>query len=177
MRHRQIDPGHTAKRNVLRIAGPLILLVGALFLIVGVGSFFMSFGGFGPPRYFWCVFVGMPLIFIGKVMSVAGFAGAVARYQAGEYAPVAKDTFNYIADESEVGVRTLASAVGQGLRGETNQAVLQCPACGSDNDPGSKYCDQCGGPLPGEVSCPGCGEINDHDARFCDRCGRSIADA
>lgn len=158
----------------MRFIGPVLLVVGLLFMIVGVGNFFLSFGNMNPPRLFWCAFVGMPLLAIGSALTKAGFAGAVARYQAGEYAPVAKDTFNYVADGTQDGVRSIASAVGEGLRGETSVDTSPCPACNAPNDPGSKFCDQCGGAFPADVRCPGCGEVNDPDARFCDRCGDRI---
>ena len=177
MRQRQIDPGHIRKRNALRVVGPIILAVGLLFVIVGTVDFFRAFGGSETPKLFWCNFVGMPLMFVGFVLSGLGFGGAVARYQAGEYAPVAKDTFNYIAEETQDGVRTVASAIGDGLRGEASKpdgADLTCPGCGASNEAGSKFCDQCGKPLPEDVVCPGCGEANDPDARFCDRCGEAL---
>lgn len=180
MRQRQIDPRHTEARNALRAIGFLVLVIGGIFLAVGVIDFFASFGSFRPPRLFWCAFVGMPLVGIGIAMLKAGFMGAVARYQANEYAPVAKDTFNYIADETQDGVRTVASAIGDGLRGEgrkTDEADLTCPDCGASNQAGSKFCDQCGGALPQDVVCPGCGESNDPDARYCDRCGRPVGGA
>lgn len=177
MRRRGIDPNHNAKRAALRLIGPVVLVIGLLFTIVGVGNFFMAFGSHGPPKLFWCAFVGMPLIAIGSALTKAGFAGAVARYQAGEYAPVAKDTFNYVADGTRDSVRSIASAVGEGLRGEAVEDTLPCPACDASNEPDSKFCDQCGGAFPGEKSCPGCGEVNGPDARFCDRCGERIGPA
>lgn len=177
MRRRNIDPNHQGKHAALRLVGLLVLAVGLVFMIVGISNFFSAFGGSGPPRLFWCAFVGMPLVAIGTALTKAGFAGAVARYQAGEYAPVAKDTFNYVADGTQGGVRTIASAIGEGLRGEAGEDTLPCPACGAFNEQGSKFCDQCGGAFPVELRCPGCGEINDPDARFCDRCGEPISQA
>ena len=111
----RINPGHTQVRGVLRLVGPIVLGVGVILMIVGLGSFFSSFGTFEPPRYFWCCFLGMPLIMIGLVMSQFGFMGAITRYQAGEVAPVGKDTFNYMADRTKGGLKTVASAIGAGL--------------------------------------------------------------
>ena len=61
-------PKHKETRSFLRVAGLVIALVGLIFLIIGVASFFSSFGGGGSPRLFWCSFVGMPLLFVGGVM-------------------------------------------------------------------------------------------------------------
>jgi len=109
------SPYHSGVRTVLRVAGPAIVGVGLLFLIVGVSSFFMSFGTFEPPRYFWCVFVGMPLLFVGGVMCQFGYLGAVQRYVAGESAPVAKDVANYMGENVQPGVRSVAKAVTEGI--------------------------------------------------------------
>jgi predicted ATPase/class 3 adenylate cyclase len=49
---------------------------------------------------------------------------------------------------------------------------MVCAACGSENRPGSRFCDQCGSPLA--LSCPACGEPNRADARYCVACGASI---
>jgi hypothetical protein len=35
----------------------------------------------------------MPILFVGTAMCMFGFMGALARYQAGEVAPVGKDAF------------------------------------------------------------------------------------
>src|SRR5713101_2360210 len=92
------SPHHNAVRMVMQVGGPLIAVVGVIFTIVGFASFFSSIGSFEPPRYFWCAFVGLPLVFVGLVMSMPGFLGSFYRYFAGEAAPVAKDTVNYMGE-------------------------------------------------------------------------------
>jgi hypothetical protein len=109
------SPQHNTIRKVLRIGGPCVGILGLFFMIVGLGSFFSSFGSFGPPRYFWCVFVGMPLLFVGLVMCKFGYMGAVYRYMAGETAPVAKDTINYVGERIQPGVKAVAKAVTEGI--------------------------------------------------------------
>jgi hypothetical protein len=79
-------------------------------------SFFSAFGGSGPPRLFWCCFVGMPILFVGIVMCKFGYLGAVARYVAAESAPVAKDTINYVAQETQGAVKTIARSVAEGVQ-------------------------------------------------------------
>lgn len=100
----------------LRLGGPLVILVGLTFMAIGLLSFFSAFGTFEPPRYFWCCFVGMPFLFVGLVMTMYGYAGAVFRYWASETAPVAKDTFNYLAEGTQPGVRTTSRAITEGIR-------------------------------------------------------------
>ena len=60
-------PQHREARSVLRVIGPVIALAGLVLTIIGIGSFFSSFGSFGgSPRYFWCAFLGLPLLAVGS---------------------------------------------------------------------------------------------------------------
>ncbi len=109
-------PGHHGTRSFLRVAGPLVAAVGLIFLIVGTVSFFSAFGGSGSPRLFWCCFVGMPLLFVGGVMCMFGFMGAVARYTAAEQVPVTTDAINDLAEGTQGAVKTVARAVAEGVK-------------------------------------------------------------
>jgi len=109
-------PKHRGIRSFLRVAGPLVAGVGLILLIVGMASFFSAFGGSGPPRLFWCCFVGMPLLFVGGVMCKFGFMGAVARYTAAEQVPVATDAISDLAEGTQGAVKTVARAVAEGVR-------------------------------------------------------------
>lgn len=172
-----MDDGHQEIKSVLRAIGPVMVAVGLLFLIVGIGSFFASFGSFGPPRYFWCAFVGMPILGVGVGICKFAFMGPVARYMANEIAPVGKDTFNYMADGTKDAVRDLAGAVGDGLRagaGPEQARLVRCHKCNSDNDSAANFCNNCGAALSKSKACSSCHELNDPDARFCDNCGRQI---
>ena len=171
----RINPGHNQMRGVLRVVGPMVLGLGVVLMLVGLGSFFSSFGSFGPPRYFWCCFLGMPLIMVGLAMCKFGFMGAIMRYQAGEIAPVGKDAFNYMADGTQGGVKTVASAIGAGLSEGRNGTTsrVPCPHCGHSNDADAKFCDECGSAM--SKACPACGESNDADAKFCNACGAALS--
>jgi len=98
------------------VVGPVVASVGLIFLIIGLASFFSAFGGGDPPRLFWCAFVGIPLLFIGGVMSLFGFMGAVARYTAAEQVPVASDAINDLAEGTQGAVKTVARAVAEGVK-------------------------------------------------------------
>ena len=173
-----IDPGHTQIRSALRLVGPVVVAVGLLFTAIGIGSFFSSFGTFSPPRYFWCAFVGIPMIGFGAAICKFAFMGPVSRYMANEVAPVGRDVVNYMADGTQSAVRTVAAAVGQGL--SASQAVsggqiVLCPVCQEQNETDANYCKGCGNTLRASVACSKCGEANDADARFCDNCGQQLA--
>lgn len=172
-----IDEKHESKRRVLRTAGLAVLALGGLCMLIAFVDFFTAFGGYGPPRFFWLFFVGAPLLFVGGVMTSMGFMGAMARYQAGEAAPVMKDTFNYMAEGTQDGVKTVASAVSAGLReglGAPPAASVRCPKCNHLNGETGRFCSQCGFSLAKTKPCPQCRELNDPDAKFCDACGRQF---
>lgn len=172
MREEQIDPGHKSIRNKLRMLGPIILGLGVLLLVIGIVSFLLASG-----EYFWCAFLGMPLMFVGGVMSSYGFMGRVMRYQAQEMAPVAKDTFNYMAEGTKEGIKTVAGAVGQGLAegglgfGGAGETKVRCHKCNALVETDAKFCSACGQALGKSKPCPQCNEVNDPDAKFCDNCG------
>jgi len=142
-------PEQSAVRGFLRKAAPLIFGAGLLGIIVGMINFFMAFGGGGPPRLFWLFFVGMPLMFLGGVMSQYGFMGAAARYIAGETAPVATDTFNYVAEETQAAVQTVARSAAKGIvegvaAGSSTLEDSFCPHCGFAIRPDYHFCPKCG---------------------------------
>jgi hypothetical protein len=109
-------PKHNETRTFLRVAGLLIAVTGLIFLIIGLVSFFSAFGRFGSPRLFWCVFVGMPLLFVGATMLRFGFLGAVSRYVASEEVPVATDAISDLAEGTQGAVKTVARAVTEGVQ-------------------------------------------------------------
>lgn len=162
-------------RNTLRSIGPFILGAGIILVVIGFISFFSSFGSFGPPRYFWCAFLGMPLIAVGASLSRFGYIGAVGRYVAGEIAPVAKDTVNYMAEESKDAIRHVSEAIGAGLnQNQSLTTIVRCYKCNAENQTKAKFCNNCAAALLKSNSCAQCGELNDPDARFCDSCGRTF---
>jgi RNA polymerase subunit RPABC4/transcription elongation factor Spt4 len=174
----RIDPGHTGVRNTLRIVGPVVLVTGVGFVVVGLVDFFSAFRGHDQPHLFWCFFVGLPLVFAGGVMTQIAFMGKVLRYMAQETAPVGKDTFNYLANGTKDGIKTVAGAIGQGLReggfGGTSQTTVRCHKCNALVQADAKFCAQCGQSLGKTKACPDCRELNDPDAKFCDNCGRAF---
>jgi len=172
----QMDPGHESRRQVLRIIGPIVAGIGLIFTIVGFGSFFASFGTMEPPHYFWCDFVGLPLLGIGIGICKFAFLGAFTRYVANEAAPVGKDVVNYMAAGTKDAVRDVAQAVGEGFRAGSvaeTRTTLHCPKCRAANDTEASYCKACGAALKARP-CENCGHVNAMDARFCNSCGKAM---
>jgi predicted ATPase/class 3 adenylate cyclase len=50
---------------------------------------------------------------------------------------------------------------------------VSCLACGTENEPGRKFCGECGGALA--RPCPACGTANAGAVKFCGECGASLA--
>jgi len=109
-------PQHKSARSFLRVAGPIIAGIGFIFVLIGVISFFAAFGHGGPPKLFWCCFVGMPLLFVGSVFCMFGFMGAVSRYTAAEQVPVATDAIDDLAEGTKGAIKTTARAVAEGVK-------------------------------------------------------------
>ena len=109
------EPAQNSIRSFLRMAGVILLLAGGVCEIGGLISFFSAFDGSTAPRFFWLAFVGMPLLFFGTTCCIFGFMGAAARFIAGESAPVAADSVNYMAEETKGAVETVAKAAAKGV--------------------------------------------------------------
>jgi hypothetical protein len=114
-------------RTVLRVGGPILLLVGGIMTIAALASFFGAFGTGAIPQNFWMGFVGLPLIAVGWAMTQAGYLGPASRYVAGEVTPTIRDTLGAL-----------------GIGGERRT----CASCGTENDADARFCDGCGAPLP-----------------------------
>ncbi len=146
----KIDPGRSSSRQFLRMLGPTIAGLGLLLTIIGFGNFLWAFGSHEMPRYFWCAFVGMPLLFVGVAMSMFGFLGSFTRYVSGQQSPVIKDSFNYLAEGMQEGVKTVATAIGEGLAAGMHKdgyVGKRCLTCNHENDMVAKFCMNCGSSL------------------------------
>ncbi|MFM7132610.1 MAG: hypothetical protein ACKO0V_24985 [bacterium] len=116
-------PGHEKVLKILRVAGPLIVVVGLVFMVIGLADFF---SGDIPPQKFWCLFVGMPVMFVGLVICKFAFMGSILRFTMSQVTPVIKDTMrdmapataevtNYMAENTKDAVKTMAKAVTEGV--------------------------------------------------------------
>ena len=52
---------------------------------------------------------------------------------------------------------------------------MNCPACGTANEAGRKFCGECGTSLA--TACPSCGTPNAPGVKFCGECGTAMTDA
>src|SRR6188508_3269612 len=52
---------------------------------------------------------------------------------------------------------------------------VNCPVCGTANEPDRKFCGECGSPLA--ATCPTCGSANAPAVKFCGECGADLRQA
>ena len=160
-------------KKVLRIVGPIVLLVGIVLVGITIRDMFASFNS--PPftetgeRRYHYAFIGMPFIFVGGVMTSFGFMGTVLRYQASQVAPIGKDVINYMLDNTKDSAGSFMNSVTS--KGKEN-AVLHCVKCNHKVSREDKFCDECGVPLA--KTCPNCMAISAQSAKFCKECGLSL---
>ena len=123
------EPGYSRQssmRFVFRVAAVVVLGLALYFVVVGFSDFVTSDD---EPQKFWMLFVGIPMMAVGGWLAMAGFGGAAARYVAGEGAPVARDSLDYLTRRQPVPEPT---------------GGPYCRACGTRNDAAASFCDSCG---------------------------------
>ena len=133
---------HQQMKSTFRTVGPILLLIGGACILIAFIGFFSAFNSFEGPKYFWLFFVAMPFLFLGFIITYAGYGQDAAKYMAKEIAPVTSETFNYLAEETQEGVETIAKAVQKG-KAEVVQAK-QCSSCQTLNILDAKFCNECG---------------------------------
>ncbi|WP_448547663.1 zinc-ribbon domain-containing protein [Thalassotalea fusca] len=111
-------------RDFLRFFGPLCVVVGGVFAIIGFVSFFRAFGNHGTAEYFWCAFVGLPLVGVGVKMCKIGYLKPIA---------------DYVVNETG-GALSKASSIIK----NANTTNSFCTSCGNENSQSSKFCSSCG---------------------------------
>lgn len=162
---------HNETKKKLRIAGIILLVIGAICAITGFADMFISVSNAGMPSLFFLLFLGFPMIFIGTVLLIFSFKKEIGTYIKNESVPV----INEAADELKPAVKSVVSAVKEGLKGEETKdekGERVCPHCGKHNDDDHAFCAYCGKPL-GKV-CPVCGAKQNLDDAFCGKCGAKL---
>lgn len=155
---------HEKNKRLFKILGFVFLGVGLILSIIGIASFFESFFYSDWPQFFWCCFIGFPMMGVGGMLLSIGFNREIARYMAKEHAPVV----NEAAKDMSPAVKTVASAVKEGLSNENKRVC----SCGVENDSDSIFCKSCGKRLVN--TCSACGAVVPSDAEYCPKCGSKI---
>ena len=178
MDNKEFENRHQGTARVLRIVGWLILPIGLILIIIGMGSFFTSFGTGKMPSLFFLVFAGFPFLTVGGICLSLGYHKKVTEFVATQTAPVAKDFTNYMVDGTSDSLARAAGKIAKEIKGNNNAATVEgvtantCSKCGFVNRAESKFCAKCGAPLT--KICPSCGAVNDDGAKFCNNCGKEL---
>lgn len=156
---------HNATKKKLKILGFCLLAIGGIFTVIGFISFFSAFGGNGAPRFFWCAFIGLPMLAGGAMVTTLAYKQEISRFVKNESVPV----INEASEEIAPAIRNVASAVKDGIDGENENF---CPACGASNNEENSFCGKCGKAL--KKTCPKCGKSAPADNAFCGNCGEKL---
>lgn len=119
-------PDRTGRRTLFRVLGPLLLLAAVALFTVAFLDLTQADLDHEPTK-FWMFFVGIPVFAIGGFLTNLGFAGAHARYLAGEYSPAIQSV------SRDLGMRSGPPGSGP-----------YCRSCGTQNDADARFCDGCG---------------------------------
>lgn len=140
------SPQSVKVRNVLRVLGVVLLLVG-IFLVVRGGMSVAdeidaasSFAGddTSPFASFLTLAGGLFLVVFGLGALNAGFLGAQARYASGEVSPAVRELGGAFRGD-QVSREVAASESESEEEGGT-----YCSSCGVRGDRGARFCDACG---------------------------------
>lgn len=152
-------------KQTMRILGPIILVAGILMTVIAIANFFS-----GNMSTDFIPFISLPMMFIGSVLSMFGYMGALSRYSASQTAPVAKDVTNYILDNTKESIGGVAKEISDNLHKSKVEKI--CPHCKEEVKDTAKFCDHCGKSL--FKNCQVCNAENDSDALYCQACGHKI---
>lgn len=162
----QQNQNHQKTKKTLKVISIVLLGCGIILAAIGFISFFSAFNNGGFPKYFWCTFVGLPMLGIGGSIASVANRREIATYMKNEDVPVV----NEASKELSPAIKNVASAIKEGLSG-TNTDGIRC-SCGELNEKGDKYCSACGKTLLSV--CPYCGKEIDADDKYCGQCGNSL---
>lgn len=139
----------------------LCKIFGIICLILGLGLFFSPIISMGnaAPGLFSLSAVGAILFFVGSVLlnlsKKYSHAGSASQNDSSPRVDIPTPE-NIINDD----------------RNRMAPGCIVCPKCGRLNNPGSRFCDQCGARLL--KVCPKCGHENDATDVYCAKCGTKL---
>jgi hypothetical protein len=121
---------HFSPKGVYFLAkrlGPLVFTIG--FVCLGVSLFeFFTLDEWETPHLFWLAFGGMPLIFIGFVLS----GSSIQRF---------------LLHQQRDHIRETMKVMGEGLREGLKETNKTCSNCSIFNETFANYCSNCGASL------------------------------
>lgn len=117
-----------------------------------------------------------------EALAKAGAAAYEAYKSSGKYSEFSA-FFAEVTDIEKMIARKQAEADAAKKEAEDKKLAEQrerdsrtCPSCGAFNEPGVKFCGECGAKLgaPEKAHCPSCGTENAPGTKFCGNCGAKL---
>jgi hypothetical protein len=121
-------------RKTLQIVGPLIIITGIVLVVIAFNSMSDLSPSSGVGK-FGLGFIGIPLIFVGAVMSQFGYMK-----------PMSEIVVTETAEAAAFGAHNIAKSAMQGVNdaGGISGIKVRCRACGELDDEHAKFCSGCG---------------------------------
>ena len=154
---------HENKKKTIKIVGFVLVAVGGILTAIGLISFFNAFSTLSTPDFFWCAFIGLPLLGTGVSLLTFGYRRETMKYIKDESLPIYKETYY----EAKPEINDFISSI------KGNGEAIKCPSCGTINDDNHNFCKQCGQSLS-KRKCLYCMSEVDEDANFCPKCGKKL---
>lgn len=113
---------------------------------------------------------------IGEYYYAKHEAGEVIDSEIGEFIAVI-DSHKAAIVEAEAQIKALKEEPATPQVPVASVGNVVCPSCGKQNNPGTKFCSECGGKLevqPQPQVCPSCGAVVSEGIKFCSECGTKI---
>ena len=67
----KFDSEYTGGRGAARVVGSIVGVVGLLFVVIGLVIILTKIGKMDLPWYVWCFVIGVPLLVVGGLISMA----------------------------------------------------------------------------------------------------------
>lgn len=156
---------NNSKKNrgrTLQIIGGILMIAGFVLFIGPI--FAVAFGQF--MSIFSVSMVGFILFVAGSVLSSIGFREK-NKADGTNGTPIGNGS-GFVKPDEGFSPDTFINDD----RNRSLQGSIVCPKCGRINNPGSRFCDQCGSPLV--KICPHCHAENNPGDSYCSKCGEKL---
>lgn len=114
---------------------------------------------------------------MGQVMAGMAAGAAVAPVIGGTMRNVVQ-SMNGAVDGPNSRVDQFSMGVVRAKDNINPEGNTVCPSCGAKQQPGARFCNQCGNPIDetssAEITCPFCGAVIQANSKYCCQCGSNL---